>query len=226
MGADGTVRERIRALLEKTTARGCTEAEAIAAAEKAAELMRRYRLTDADIAFGSAQVKNKTTGAGVRDRLWTVVAYSTNTSVVFLEGFREHHVEFHGRDAYVEIAAYLKDLLDRAIDREIRAFKQTTWYRRRRSLATKRQAVADFTDGLVARLGPRVFRLFGDVVDEAERLEAEKRRDAVRTGLKSLPVNRPAGRYSEAKWAGYDAGGRVDINRGVGGSDPARIGRG
>ena len=142
MAEHDTIRERIRRLLEKTTARGCTEAEAIAAAKKAAELMRRYRLTDADVEFGAAKVKSKTGGAGVRDRLWAVVAYSTNTSAIFLQGFRENHVEFHGRDAYVEIAGYLMDLLDRAIDREIRTFKQGTFYRRRRSLATKRQAVA------------------------------------------------------------------------------------
>lgn len=218
------IRERIRRLLERTTARGCTEAEATAAAEKAAELMRRYQLTDADVAFDSVRVKNRSAGASVRDRLWSIVAYSTNTSSIFIQGYREHHVEFHGRDAYVEIAAYLKDLLDRAIDREIRTFKQSTFYRRRRSLTTKRQAVADFTDALVTRLAARVFEAFATVRDPEERLAAEKRRDLMCTDQVAVERRPITERYSEARWAGYHAGNNVPINRGVSGDDPKLIG--
>ena len=43
------IRDRIRALRDKTAARGCTEAEALAAAEKAAQLMRDHGVSEADI---------------------------------------------------------------------------------------------------------------------------------------------------------------------------------
>ena len=62
------------------------------------------------------------------------------------------------------------------------------------------------------------------MTDETERLEAEKRRDIVQSGSESLPIRQHPSRYSDAQWAGYDAGGRIPINRGVGGDDPKLIG--
>lgn len=44
---------RIRSLLEKTVENGCTEAEAMLAAEKAADLMAEYELTLTDIELGA-----------------------------------------------------------------------------------------------------------------------------------------------------------------------------
>ena len=48
------IKARIRQLREMTAARGCTEAEARAAARKVAELMAAYKLTDQDIDMGVA----------------------------------------------------------------------------------------------------------------------------------------------------------------------------
>ena len=48
--------ERIKALLSKTTANGCSEAEALAAISKAHELMDAHDVHEADITFGGEQV--------------------------------------------------------------------------------------------------------------------------------------------------------------------------
>jgi len=48
--------ERIKALLSKTTANGCSEAEALAAIAKAHELMDAHDVHEADITFGGEQV--------------------------------------------------------------------------------------------------------------------------------------------------------------------------
>ncbi len=70
--------KRIDALRQKTTGRGCTEAEAIAAAEKAAELMRDYGLTEADLSIEQQSVRRKSEGHSVRDDLWRRLADFTN----------------------------------------------------------------------------------------------------------------------------------------------------
>ena len=50
------VARRVRALLEKTTSNGCTEAEALAAAEKARALMDAYRLTQSDLEIAAEPI--------------------------------------------------------------------------------------------------------------------------------------------------------------------------
>ncbi len=49
------LRARLRALLDKTVANGCTEAEALAAAEKARAIMAERGISDADLAMGQAR---------------------------------------------------------------------------------------------------------------------------------------------------------------------------
>ena len=48
---------RLRALLDKTVANGCTEAEALAAAEKARAIMAEHGLSTADLAMGQARAE-------------------------------------------------------------------------------------------------------------------------------------------------------------------------
>ena len=54
--------KRIQALLAKTSARGCTEGEAIAAAEKAAELMREHGLSESDLVMDRQSSPSRTRG--------------------------------------------------------------------------------------------------------------------------------------------------------------------
>ena len=49
---DETILQKIRAMLNRTTANGCTEAEAMTAAAMVAKLMDRYNLSDADVLAG------------------------------------------------------------------------------------------------------------------------------------------------------------------------------
>jgi hypothetical protein len=47
--------EKIRALMSKTTENGCTEAEALAALDKARALMDAYEVTDEDLQLSKAE---------------------------------------------------------------------------------------------------------------------------------------------------------------------------
>ncbi|MCT4654383.1 MAG: DUF2786 domain-containing protein [Cohaesibacter sp.] len=212
------VREKIRALLSKTTDRGCTEAEAMAAAEKAAKLMQEHGLSDHDVNFAEIGSKAKGKGRAFRSNIWSTIAYCTNTASLIQTGLRNSEVVFIGKEPRPEIADYLRRVCDNAIDREVRAFKQTTFYRRRRSLATKRQAVSDFTEALVSRLCQRLITLFKSTINANERSGADQALAERHSNLVVVSSHeRKDVRYSEAYFAGQNAGDRVEISHGVNG---------
>ncbi|TCT37677.1 DUF7168 domain-containing protein [Martelella mediterranea] len=213
-----SIKRRIAALRQMTTARGCTEQEALAAAEKAAALMREYGLSELDIEISQQSVKAKTHGASIRDRLWRRLALCTNTATIVgdVDG---HHRTFIGRAPGPEIATYLFVVLDRSIDRAIREFKKTPDYTRRRSRKTKRQVVYDFTAGMVARLIYRLDELFADAFSadalmDADRALVERYPGAGIVNAKS----QGAVKNGNIASLGYLAGNNVNLSHGVNGS--------
>lgn len=212
------LKKRIAALRAMTTARGCTEAEALAAAAKAAELMRDHGITEADITIEEKSVRRKSAGHGLRDRLWRGLAWCTNTATLLDEEAGRPVRTFIGRDPGPEIATYLYVVLDRAIDRAVADFKAGEYYRRRRSVKTKRQAVAEFTVAMVVRLRERLFQLFSDSIssvaqDEAQDAVALRFPDAV--SVKPRSVER--GKITAATISGLIAGEAVPLAHGMNG---------
>lgn len=224
-----TPRERLRAkiaaLQAKTAAAGCTEAEAMAAAAVAARLMAEHAFDQADIGITEAAAPDRTLQPTWRDRLSNAIAYVTNTATLTIEA--QGQILFIGREPGPDIAAYLRDVCIRAVEREVRAFKLTPFYVRRRKLATRRAAVADFIDGMVIRLTVRLTELFKPVIDRAARVEAQNA--VARRFPKMVTVARKARepRFSQATGAGWRAGADVGLHHGVaGGAAPKLIGGG
>lgn len=217
------IKEKVRALLSKTTQRGCTEAEADAAAVKAAALMAEYGLAREHLDIGTATGHGTAGKRSIRSRLWGVIGNATNCQTL-LDGHGDR-VVYVGAAPGPEIAAYLMQVCDRAIDRESRAFRATTWYKRRRTLRAKRAASDDFVDAMITRLGARIVKLFEASRDRAA-LEAA--RAAAQSLFQTTPVNlrEAADRYSAARARGWIAGGDVTIAHGVAGDAPKRIGGG
>jgi len=214
------VKRKIAALLGMTKARGCSEAEAMAAAEKAAQLMREHGLTEADVLFGKASAKSKTNGNGARDLLWGTLARNTNTALIFEFG----RATFVGAGPGPEIAAYLFTVLGRAIDGAISEYKGAPNYRRRKSTDSKRRAVQDFTHAMVRRLQVKLDALFADVRSSEAHALAVSARDQMFPG--GTPVRGPAPaklRNSKAMLAGIAAGERVELSHGVSGEQAERL---
>jgi hypothetical protein len=220
MNTRDRVRQKICALRAKTAARGCTEEEALAAAAKAAELMREYNLTDHEIEMETAQARSTAGKRSVRASLWSAIAWLTNCAVVVDHADR---YTFHGEGAGPEVAAYLMAICDRAIDRAVRDFRQTTWYKRRRTLAAKRRAGEDFVAGMVARLARRLQELFHDGRNEASAARAVAARDAACPDLVSVSLRVAPGRYDAAADAGWSAGADVGLHHGVRGADAPKL---
>lgn len=223
--ANQKLKDRIRALREKTAARGCTEAEAIAAAEKAAQLMRDHGLSDADLTMDE-QASASGHGRSVKAKLWPAIARCTNTAhiVVRTPGIAAE-VQFLGRSPGPMVAIYLRDVCEGAVDRAVREFKTTSFYRRRRGLKSKRAAVADFVDGMVNRLRWRLLDVFAPSIDAAAQDEASRALAERYSDIRTIKATAAPMRHSAARAAGWHAGERVTLAHGVGSAEaPRQIG--
>lgn len=212
------LKAKIAALQAKTEANGCSEAEAMAAAGLAARLMAEHafdqaeiEMTDATAPDTSVRTTNRTTW---RDKLSGGIAVATNCAWMI----RADKVDilFVGREPGPDIAVYLRDVCFRAVDRELAAFKQTPFYVRRRKLSTRRQAAADFVDGMVIRLIVRIVELFKPVRDDTARHEAKEMMRRRENSVPGKPMTERKPRFSAAAGAGWRAGGDVGLHHGVG----------
>ncbi|MBF0093857.1 MAG: DUF2786 domain-containing protein [Alphaproteobacteria bacterium] len=144
---------RIQALREKTVDRGCTEQEALLAAEKVAELLDRYGLSLSEV-----ELKNQTCeGAGIetgRKRFGPIDAcipvvgqfcdcrvWSEKTAA------GEIRYVFFGLPADVAGARYLYDLIELTFETETERFKAGPLYARHHS-SQRRTATTSFQTGL------------------------------------------------------------------------------
>jgi len=228
-----TPRERLKAkiaaLQAKTQAAGCTEAEAMAAAALAARLMAEHAFDQADIEMTEATAPDsslRTTARTTwRDKVSGACAFYTNCAWM-IDG-PNRVVVFVGREPGPDIAAYLRDVCLRAVERALREFKETPFYTRRRKLATRRAAASDFVDGMVARLVMRLAELFKPIRNEDARAEAANALRRRSTGNMTVKMADRKERYSAARGAGWRAGADVGLHHGVGGSAvPKLIGSG
>ncbi|KQZ87221.1 hypothetical protein ASD64_07220 [Mesorhizobium sp. Root157] len=222
--ASQKVRDRIRMLREKTPERGCTEAEALAAAEKVAQLMRDHGLSEADIVM-SEETSPSDHGRSIKAKLWPVIGHCTNTAHVVIRGRSGAEVQFIGRAPGPEVAVYLREVCEGAITRAVREFKTTTFYRRRRGLKSKRAAVADFTDGMVNLLRWRLVDVFASTINEAAQADAATALAERYPDMGLIKQRKAPLRHSAARSAGWRAGARVTLAHGVGEADaPLQIG--
>ena len=220
-------RDRIKKLLGMTAARGCTEAEAMAAAEKAAKLMAEMGLREGDIEFDQGDYRITTGWGSVRSRLWTAIATATNTAPITRRVDGQEVITFVGHAPGPEIATYLFEVTDRAINRALREFRSTTWYRRRRTQRAKTIASNDFLRGMVTRLATRLLELFGTSRDPALLTAAQAELEQRFPNTVTVPPRPTSSRYYDAALAGALSGDVVTLARGVGqDGQPLMIGGG
>lgn len=205
------LKARIAALRAKTTAAGCTEAEASAAAETAARLMAEHGLSEAEMVMTDASVAEPSSRANWRTDLAASIAVCTNTALI-LTG---KSVLFIGRAPGPDIATYLQDVCVRAVERERRAFQDSAFYRARRKAKTRRAASSDFTDAMVLRLRQRLHDLFRDQADEAAAAEARRHLASRFPNTKTTARSDRDPRFDDAAWAGLAAGSNTRLDPGI-----------
>ena len=161
------VKARIKALTEKTVANGCTEAEAMSAAEMVGRLLERYALSMDEIEVRTARCVQVEVELGSRRRrpidgtvpaiarfcdckVWLTPAAREEVSGEKPKGIR---YVFFGFETDTALAAYLFAVIDRAIKTETSGFKLAN---PRLKAIKLRRASSSFQHGQVARVAARL----------------------------------------------------------------------
>ena len=165
------VKARIKALTEKTVANGCTEAEAMAAAEMVGRLLERYALSMDEIEVRTARCVQAEVPLGGRrrraiDGCVPAIARFCDCKVWLARGVPPDPDDpafdwtstgsryvFFGFETDTALATYLFAVIDRAVFTETSAFKRDNPQFR---AARLRRASASFQHGLVARVAARL----------------------------------------------------------------------
>lgn len=155
---------RIRALQAKTRAAGCTEAEAMAAAEKAEELLRRYDIDRAPEAIEGtecvlARIPTERKRQDGLDACGTAIARFCDCRHWLQNGAdgRLTHV-FFGMPADVEAARVLYDVIAETFAVEAASFKAGATYRETPS-PERAQATKSFRYGLAEGIREKLMAL-------------------------------------------------------------------
>ena len=231
------LRETIAALKAKTTGNGCTEAEALSAAEKVAELLSKHGVADvAQLEFEqvSVEIGRRT----VVDNLWGQVAVFCHCKLWYRGDGRRWAVVYFGRWNDTAVAEYLHGLLERHIKEATKAFQKTKEYTRRRSPRTKREATKAFQEGLVSALANKLWAFQWRRVPKVEgtnhqalvlsplgAVEAELEKMNIQFSGKPLaPVKGASKNFDNEKGSGAAAARHIDINAAMGATRPGVAG--
>jgi len=224
------VRAVLRALKAKTVENGCTEDEAMAAAEKMAELLSRHGLSEDDLT--EAEYCEVKIGIGRRsplDNAWLAVSRFADCRGYYDRRDGKLMFCFFGRAQDVLVAEYVYEVLRAACDQALATFRHTDAYTRRRKPKTRNHAVKAFLEGLavglIKKLDAGLWRRYGAEVDGDRALALIKsNRDQIdaqlgRQGasLKSCRALATAdGAFKDqARSQGYQAARTIDVNAGV-----------
>jgi len=157
-----TIARRIRALLAKTVQNGCTEDEAIAAAQLAAKLLASHNMTidEAQMCETPFTEHKEYVEDILGDRLWKPA-----DGISFLTGCRywssasgvvPKSITFFGFDHEVEIAKYLLEICARAMrDGQERVLRANALFNPSR----RRQSQIAYLDGMADTLRKRIRNL-------------------------------------------------------------------
>ncbi len=220
------LKARIRALLSRTTTRGCTEAEALAAIAKAQQLMAEHGLTQDSVETGRAVV-----GLGRRQRrdhdiLWGAVAYVCRCRSFRRVGGPEILVVYVGRQPWPDVAAWMHEVVAGAIARASREFGKSAEAKRRRTTRTRNEARKAFMAGFIAGLYRSIAALVGEH-DAQGKADLEFAEEALKAEGPMASAKMPklfsgGARYDDARSAGHRAGRETKVTWGVGGDQALR----
>ena len=244
------VKARIKALADKTVANGCTEAEAMAAAEMVGRLLERYALSMDEIEVRQTRCVQAEVPIGGRrrraiDACVPAIARFCDCKVWLARAARQDpdaedfdwtepgsRYVFFGFETDTSLATYLFAVIDRAIATETDAFKRTN---PRLRAVRLRQASASFQHGMAARIAARLSAMHdareatvraqratgGALILAKERVvEAAFRETDIRLVSMGAIGQR---RITAAFRDGWAAGDRVNLNRPVPGDAPGLL---
>ncbi len=220
---------RIQALRAKTQDNGCTEAEALMAAAKVAELLDRHDLSLSDVELRETPCEPRIYATRRKQRTPLDYCISPIANFCDCKVWREKTADgeiryvFFGLRSDTEVAHYMADLIDNAVRSELGRYKTTYSYQRIRH-QERHVANASFTLGMSISIGSKL----NDMKAQRDSIKKGGGRDLVvlktsivetemtKLDLKLRPVRRQARMVSpKAYEAGGAAGASFAIHPGL-----------
>ena len=152
---------KVRALKDRTTDRGCTEAEAMTAASLAAKLMTEHDLTMTDVEIGESTCDTTFVNTGKKTTHEVRLAIKAIAFFTDTVAWRDRdegviRYAFFGLENDTEFAVYLHDVIRAAMDAEVAAYKSHQWLLDEPS---GRSASHSFLVGMARRVSERLKEL-------------------------------------------------------------------
>src|SRR5258707_13386670 len=160
----GRLKSRIQGLRTKTTDNGCTEAEALLAAVKVAELLDRYDLSLTDVEIRNAQCEQREYETPRKKRIPLDDCIGAIANFCDCRVWREKNPAgesryvFFGLRSDIEVAHYLTELIDNAVRSELGRYKTSAGYRLFRH-QERHVANSSFTLGMVASIADKLIAM-------------------------------------------------------------------
>lgn len=228
------VKQRIHHLSLKTVSNGCTESEALAAAETIGKMLTTYNLTLDEVTLSDEPCitryfeYNRKRSHPVNFCILAIADFCDCISWFSLDS--QHHegsaAGFFGIESDVEMALYLTDHLKKAIDSETKKYKQSEDYLYNSiDGGHRRSKTVNFQKGMANRLSIRIYAMARNKEShfkeqdlngtEIIHLKTEKiKEEFKKTGIKlrKNSYKDVIGNYS-AFSSGEKAGQKVNLNR-------------
>jgi hypothetical protein len=230
------VKERMKKILARTEAAGCSEAEAITAMELFEKLSEQYDITMSEIDLREEPCIQITIDSGskkrsqmdnimVRAAQLCSVRYWVSGGGKNVKDNLQYH--FFGMESDLERVKYYYEVLKSAMDTERDKFM--AGYSDRMVRGAKRSMRSNFQDGFRDRMCERLYRMKLDRDIEMHKMQSTGtslvlvKEQVVEENFakKDMKLRAPAKQYHkrqmnvEANTAGYDAAGTVNINAAV-----------
>lgn len=213
-------KKRISALMAKTVANGCTESEALAAAEKVGELMDRYGLTYSDLEIKQERCRQHEATDRRHDVDLVASAIARFCSCQFW--YEAGRIQYFGLPIDVVIAKYMTDLCRSAMDVGFETFLRSSTRPREQ---TRRALRKPFMVAMANRLSLRIEGLASEREARATTANGMAlvvvKKAVVEEQFRALDLKltpRRASRYRDndaAREAGRAAGDRVSLVTGI-----------
>jgi hypothetical protein len=223
------LKTRIQGLRAKTIDNGCTEAEALLAAAKVAELLDRYDLSLTDVELRDAPCERRAYETYRKKRVPLDDCIGAIAKFCDCRVWREKNPAGEARYVYfglrsdVEVAHYLTELIDGAVRAELGRYKNSAEYRRFRH-QDRHVANGSFTLGMVASIADRLLSMKAerDAVARSSGRDLVVLKTAVvdaeleKLNLNLRTVRRASRMVSQTAYdAGGEAGATTAINPGI-----------
>ncbi|MBL4800881.1 MAG: DUF2786 domain-containing protein [Emcibacter sp.] len=214
------IKRKIRSLKKMTVENGCTQEEALRAAEKARSLLSEYNIDDDALNFEEVRVDFGRSTQDIADKMCSVIAiycgcYLWKCRTYNSAGKKTLEVVYFGKEPSPTLAEYVHDVCFRALATAVEDEKETLAYKSRRNRRTRGQHIKAFKDGFAMALSAKLI--------EKAPLDAWKAYDIAKaqaaggglTFKKTRELTKVDNRISGVTYSGYKAGQDFALNDAV-----------